>query len=73
VSSKFEELAWHETPIGEIVLRRRVIPALRVEIYEAKLDDEYLMSSLFTAGETALADLGLRTPRALTRVLVRAR
>ena len=28
-------------------------------VYEVKLGDEFLMSSLFTVGETALADLGL--------------
>jgi spermidine synthase len=56
---RFEELAWRATPMGEISLRRRVEPTLGVEIYEVKLGDEYLMSSLFTVAEVALADLGL--------------
>lgn len=45
--------------MGPISLRRRLEPALGVEVYEAKLGDEFLMSSLFTAGETELARLGL--------------
>lgn len=56
----FEELAYAQTPIGEISLRRRTEP--RVEntvLYEVKLGDEFLMSSLFTEGERALATLGL--------------
>lgn len=45
--------------MGEISLRRRVEPTLNVDVYEVKLGEEFLMSSLFTAGEVALADLGL--------------
>jgi spermidine synthase len=45
--------------MGEISLRRRRELVLDVDVYEAKLDDEYLMSSLFTVAEVALADLGL--------------
>ncbi|GAB3665276.1 spermidine synthase [Actinocorallia lasiicapitis] len=56
---RFEELDWKPTPIGEISLRRRREPVLDVDVYEIKLDDEYLMSSLFTVAEIALADLGL--------------
>ncbi|GAA3224670.1 spermidine synthase [Actinocorallia longicatena] len=56
---RFEELDWRPTPIGEISLRRRREPVLDVDVYEIKLDDEYLMSSLFTVAEIALADLGL--------------
>lgn len=56
---RFEELDWQETPMGELTLRRRVEPTLGVEVYEVKLGEEFLMSSLFTAGEAALADLGL--------------
>ena len=55
----FEELDYCNTPIGEITLRRRIEPRLRVEVYEVKLGDEFLMSSLFTAGEVALARLAL--------------
>ncbi len=56
---RFAELAWHETPMGELSLRRRLDPALGTEVYEVKLGDEYLMSSLFPVAEIALADLGL--------------
>jgi spermidine synthase len=59
MSPRFEELDWRSTPIGESSLRRRVEPRLGVEVFEAKLDDEFLMSSLFTASEEALATLGL--------------
>ncbi|MFF5056059.1 spermidine synthase [Micromonospora sp. NPDC000663] len=59
MGARFEELAWRETPIGEISLRRRLDPALQVEVYEVKLDDEYLMSSLFPVAEIELARLGL--------------
>ncbi|GIJ76268.1 hypothetical protein Xph01_07000 [Micromonospora phaseoli] len=59
VNARFEELAWRATPIGEISLRRRRDPRLDLEVYEVKLDDEFLMSSLFTAGEVELARLGL--------------
>jgi spermidine synthase len=45
--------------MGEISLRRRLEPALRVEVYEAKLGDEFLMSSLFTVSEIALAEIPL--------------
>ena len=55
----FEELDYCNTPIGELILRRRTEPRLRVEVYEVKLGDEFLMSSLFTAGEVALANLAL--------------
>ncbi|MBY8874587.1 spermidine synthase [Micromonospora sp. PLK6-60] len=56
---RFEELAWRETPMGAISLRRRRDPALDVDVYEVKLDDEYLMSSLFPVAEIELARLGL--------------
>lgn len=59
MSRRFEELDWQDTPMGEISLRRRVEPTLGVDVYEVKLGDEYLMSSLFTAAEVDLARLGL--------------
>jgi spermidine synthase len=59
MSIRFEELAWRQTPMGAISLRRRRDPALDVEVYEVKLDDEFLMSSLFTVAEIELARLGL--------------
>ena len=59
MSLRFEELAWRRTPMGAISLRRRLDPTLGVEVYEVKLGDEFLMSSLFTVAEIELARLGL--------------
>lgn len=59
MSNTFEELDRRETHLGELVLRRRLEPTLRVEIYEVKLGDEFLMSSLFTVAESELASLAL--------------
>lgn len=55
----FEELDYWPTPIGAVSLRRRWEPNFRREVYEIKLGDEFLMSSLFTVSEEALATLGL--------------
>ena len=55
----FEEIDYRETPLGAISLRRRRVLALDLDVYEVILGDEHLMSSLFTAGEIALAQLGL--------------
>ena len=56
----FEELDYQKTPLGEISLRRRAEPRLEGKIlYEVKLGDEFLMSSLFTESEIQLARLGL--------------
>ena len=57
--ARFEELDWQETRMGELTLRRRADPATGELIYEVKLKDEYLMSSLFTRAEEQLATLGL--------------
>lgn len=59
MSAMFEELDRQRTPMGEISLRRRFEPTLQVDIYEAMLGDEHLMSSLFTVAEIALGTLGL--------------
>jgi spermidine synthase len=59
MSARFEEIDWRPTAMGEISLRRRRDPASGDEVYEVKLGDEFLMSSLFTAGEIALTRLGL--------------
>ncbi|MCY7373975.1 MAG: spermidine synthase [Spirochaetaceae bacterium] len=56
---RFEELSWSETPMGPISLRRRTDPLLEVDVFEVKLGDEFLMSSLFTVAEVELARLGL--------------
>lgn len=57
--ARFEELDWQETRMGELTLRRRADPETGELIYEVKLKDEYLMSSLFTRAEEELATLGL--------------
>ena len=64
MSARFEELDWRETPMGEISLRRRREPALDVDVFEVRLGDEYLMSSLFTVAEIELSRLGLAAHRA---------
>ncbi|MGW3338866.1 spermidine synthase [Streptomyces sp. NPDC001009] len=59
MSARFEELDWRETPLGELALRRRSYPGVAEPVYEIKLNDEFLMSSLFTVAEVKLADLAL--------------
>jgi len=59
VSARFEELDWRRTRLGDLSLRRRLEPTTHIDVYKAKLGDEFLMSSLFTATEIALADLAL--------------
>ena len=59
MSARYEELGRCSTPIGEISVRRRLEPTLQIDVYEVKLGDEFLMSSLFTVAEIALADLAL--------------
>jgi spermidine synthase len=55
MSARFEELDWSATPIGEVSLRRRRDPVSGVDIFEVKLGDEFLMSSLFTVAEIEVA------------------
>ncbi|MFN4088376.1 MAG: spermidine synthase [Alphaproteobacteria bacterium] len=59
MSIRFEELDYRPTEIGALSLRRRRDPALGIDVFEIKLGDEYLMSSLFTASEVALARSGM--------------
>jgi spermidine synthase len=59
MSRAFEEIARAHTPIGEIVLRRRIEPVSRRDIVEVILAGDGLMSSLFTHGEEQVAQLGL--------------
>jgi len=59
VTIDFEELDYRNTPLGELSLRRRMHVSVGIEVFEVKLGDEFLMSSLFTEGEIALARLGL--------------
>lgn len=56
----FEELDFQTTPLGDISLRKRTEPRLDGKLlYEVKLNDEFLMSSLFTESEIQLSKLGL--------------
>lgn len=55
----FEEIAYRQTPIGELVLRRRRLTPEGEDIWEIKLNDGYLMSSRFVEGEIKLATLAL--------------
>lgn len=59
MSARFEEIDRRATRMGEISLRRRLEPTLQVDVYEVKLDDDFLMSSLFTVTEIELAKRGL--------------
>ena len=59
MSARFEEIDRRPTTMGEITLRRRLEPTLQIDVYEVKLGDEFLMSSLFTVAEVALAKLAL--------------
>ncbi len=59
MSRAFEVLAHHSTPMGELLLRRRLEPVLQVDVWEVKLGEEFLMSSQFTATEEAVASLAL--------------
>ena len=71
MSRAFEELDHRSTRLGEISLRRRLEPVLQVDVWEIKLDDEFLMSSLFTATEEAVGRLGMAdTPGDDLRIVV---
>lgn len=63
MSSRFEVLDLKATALGDISLWRRREPTLGVDVYEVKLNDEYLMSSLFTVAEVELAKRGLAAAR----------
>lgn len=60
MSHIFEELDFQITPLGEISLRKRSEPRLDNKIiYEVKMNEEFLMSSLFVEAELQLSHLGL--------------
>jgi len=60
MSRFFEELAYSDTPLGPVSLRRKEILELDgLEVFEVTLGDEFLMSSLFHDAEVALSRLGL--------------
>jgi len=55
-----QELGFQKTSLGDLTLRRRTEILLQDrEVFEVKLGDEYLMSSLFTESEQQLASLAL--------------
>ncbi|MFJ9556131.1 spermidine synthase [Nocardiopsis sp. NPDC101807] len=64
MSPRFRELDHRPTPMGVISLRRRWDPLVGDDVYEIKLDDDFLMSSAFTAAEVEVARLALAELRA---------
>ena len=71
MGARITELDWQPTPMGDISLRRRLEPTLLVEVYEVRLGEEFLMSSLFTVAEEQLASLALaRAPSGPLDVVV---
>ena len=60
MSENFEILDSQGTALGELILRRRRILSLGgTEVFEVKLGEAFLMSSLFHEVEVALSHLGL--------------
>ena len=60
MSVNFEELDYQKTELGELSLRRRQMPSLPgIDVFEIKLNESFLMSSLFNKVEIALAALSL--------------
>ena len=59
MSKLFEELDYQMTPLGALSLRRRRQLKLDKDVVEVILNDEHLMSDMFTVSEIALADLPL--------------
>ena len=56
----YEELDFRPTPIGDLMLRRRRMPQFGDrDIYEVKLAEDFLMTSLFHEAESQLAKLGM--------------
>jgi spermidine synthase len=59
MAARFEVLDLVPTAMGDISLWRRINPSGGDDIYEVKLGDEYLMSSVFTVAEVEVARLAL--------------
>lgn len=60
MSLNYEEIDFRSTPIGDLMLRRRRLLQLGgLDIYEVKLGEDFLMSSLFHEAESQLSKLGL--------------
>lgn len=61
MSKMFEELDFHQTSLGELSLRRKNVTMFgNVDVFEVKLGESFLMSSMFHVVEEAVSDLGLR-------------
>ncbi len=60
MSLNYEEIDFQQTPLGDLMLRRRRMLQLGGrDVYEVKLGEYFLMSSLFHAAESQLSTLGL--------------
>ena len=60
MSLMYEELDFRPTPIGDLMLRRRSLIQLGgLDIYEVKLGEHFLMTSLFHEAEAQLSKLSL--------------
>lgn len=60
MSRDFEELDFRKTDLGDLTLSRRRVAVLdNVDVFEVKLGEAFLMSSLFHEVEVALSNLGL--------------
>ena len=60
MNSTLEELDFQSTTLGNLILRRRQIPYYgNKDIYEIKLGEDFLMTSLFHEAESELAHLGI--------------
>jgi spermidine synthase len=70
--SNLEILAYDDTPLGPLCLRRRELLSMPgTVVTEVTLNHAFLMSSLYTVSEEALADVGLAMhPGTGLRVLV---
>ena len=56
----YEELDHHQTPLGELILRRRAMPGASTEpVYEITLGGAFLMSCLVNDSERALSRAAL--------------
>lgn len=60
MSRSFQELDYQQTPLGELILRTRRSPSLDGrQVFEVTLNGEFLMSSVVTRSEEALATRAL--------------
>ncbi|MBI9103598.1 MAG: spermidine synthase [Spirochaetales bacterium] len=60
MSLNYEELDFQKTPIGDLMLRRRKMLQLGdFDIFEVKLGEDFLMTSLFHESESQLSYIGL--------------